>query len=103
MLLRWLSTQTLEIRAAKQQRLKPFRCLYGLPQDRRYVLIRHIKATHESALGSELIAYEFSKWFSERGLSYANVSADFGIERLRMFMLTLGPSNFFRKYQIEPS
>lgn len=78
-------------------------CLYRLGPDKRYAVIKHIKATHVSTLGFELIAYMFAQWFAEKGISYANVCSDFGLLRLRMFMLTLGPYNFFRKYSIEPA
>lgn len=78
-------------------------CLYYLGHDKRYVAVKHIKATHVSTLGFELIAYMFAKWFSEQGIVYTNVCADFGLMRLRMFMLTLGPHNFFRKYIVEPA
>jgi len=54
-------------------------------------------------LGFELIAYTFAKWFAEQNVSYVNVSADYGMLRLRMFMLTLAPVNFFRKYIVEPA
>ncbi|MBX6334321.1 hypothetical protein IRY61_03215 [Candidatus Saccharibacteria bacterium] len=78
-------------------------CLYEIGSDTRYVGMRHIKATHVSTLGFELIAYMFAKWFAERGVLYGNIASDFGLMRLRMFMLTLGPVNFFRKYIIEPA
>jgi hypothetical protein len=78
-------------------------CLYEIGVDGRYASIRHIKATHAGTLGFELIAHMFSKWFAERGVLYCNVASDFGLMRLRMFMLTLGPVNFFRKYIIEPA
>jgi hypothetical protein len=78
-------------------------CLYETGRDGRYISIRHIKATHVSTLGFELIAYMFAKWFAEQGVLYSNIASDFGIMRLRMFMLTLGPVNFFRKYIIEPA
>lgn len=78
-------------------------CLYHIDQDKRYAAMKHIKATHVSTLGFELIAYAFAKWFAEQGVVYANVNADYGLMRLRMFMLTLGPHNFFRKYIVEPA
>lgn len=78
-------------------------CLYSFGQDKSYTSVKHIKATHVSMLGFELIAHTFAKWFSEQGVIHVNVCADFGLMRLRMFMLTLGPRNFFRKYIIEPA
>lgn len=78
-------------------------CLYQHTQDRRYVIIPHIKGTHERTLGFELIGYLFAKWFAERGITYGNLTSDRGLLRLRMFLLTLNPTNFYRKYKIEPA
>jgi len=78
-------------------------CLYTVSNDRRYIAVKHVKATHESTVGFELIGYEFAKRFSEQGITYVNLNADHGKLRLRMFMLALGPCNFFRKYIVEPA
>jgi hypothetical protein len=77
-------------------------CLYHRPPDTRYVVIPHIKATHEDTLGFDLMGYCFARWFAERGVMYGNLTADKGRLRLRMFLLTLGPTGFFRKYKVEP-
>lgn len=77
-------------------------CLYQIPSDKRFVILNHVKATHKAFLGFELICYEFAKWFADRGITYVNLNSDEGILPLRMFMLTLGPTNFFRKYTITP-
>lgn len=78
-------------------------CLYHTPHDKRYVTIKHIKATHETTLSFELMAYAFAKAMSGRGVKYVNLNTDEGLLRLRMFMLALGPVNFFRKYIVEPA
>lgn len=78
-------------------------CLYQLTQDRRYANVCHVKALHRALLDFDLIAYQFAKWFADRGVMYVNLNSDGGILPLRMFMLTLGPCNFFRKYKIEPA
>ncbi len=78
-------------------------CLYVTPIDKRYIVVHCIKATNSNTLGFELMAYAFSKWFADKGVLYANVNSDYGLMRLRMFMLTLGPVNFFRKYIVEPA
>jgi len=78
-------------------------CLYQHTQDRRYVIIPHIKGTHKRTLGFELIGYLFAKWFAEQGITYGNLTSDRGLLRLRMFLLTLNPTNFYRKYKIEPA
>lgn len=33
---------------------------------------------------------------------YVNLGPDYGLESLRMFMLTIGATDFFRKYEITP-
>ncbi|HSX16914.1 MAG TPA: phosphatidylglycerol lysyltransferase domain-containing protein [Patescibacteria group bacterium] len=79
-------------------------CLFQYPSsDKEYVIINHIKATHKKRLSFELMAHLFAEYFTERGIEYVNINSDVGILRLRMFMLTLGPTNFFRKYRIEPA
>lgn len=78
-------------------------CLYQYSRDGEYAMIAHIKAVHDSLLRYELIACLFSKWFIEKGVRYVNINSDVGLLRLRMFMLTLGPVNFFRKYRVEPA
>jgi hypothetical protein len=77
-------------------------CLYEVPSDKRYITVKHVKATHDTTLGFELIGYMFAKRLSEQGTTHVNLNADFGKLGLRMFMLALGPSNFFRKYIVEP-
>ena len=78
-------------------------CLYATPPDKRYITLHCIKATHKSTLGFELMAYAFARWFADKGVIYANLNSDYGLMRLRMFMLTLGPVGFFRKYTVEPA
>jgi len=78
-------------------------CLYRRSQDKRYVIICHVKATHGALLKYDLMIYLFAKWFAEQGAMYANLNSDEGLLALRMFMLTLGPTNFFRKYTIRPA
>jgi hypothetical protein len=79
-------------------------CLFQYPSsDKEYVIINHVKATHKKRLSFELIAHLFAGYFNERGIKYANINSDVGSLRLRMFMLTLGPVNFFRKYCVEPA
>jgi hypothetical protein len=67
------------------------------------VAIYCIKATHSKALGYELVLYYFVQWFVENGVELVNINADYGLMRLRMFMLTFGPTNFHRKYTIQPN
>jgi hypothetical protein len=78
-------------------------CLYQLSHDKRYAIISHVKATHSSFLGYDLMTYEFAKWFASQGVDHVNLNTDEGRLALRMFMLTLGPTNFFRKYTIVPA
>lgn len=77
-------------------------CLYQTSKDKKTVIMKHIKATHRLACGFEVLGYLFGKRLTEQGFSYVNLGPDYNIHSLRMFMLTLGQSNFFRKYKIEP-
>jgi hypothetical protein len=82
-------------------RLQGF-CMYQRPANPSpYVIVNHVKATHERRLKFELIAHLFSKYFYELGATHININSDMGLLRLRVFMLTLGPVNFFRKYRVE--
>lgn len=77
-------------------------CLYEVSANRKYVIMKHIKATNKNTCGFELLAYFFSKRLTDQGFTYANLGADYDIQALRMFMLTIGADKFFRKYKIEP-
>lgn len=83
-------------------RLRGF-CIYRRPQDREYAVIHHIKATSGKMLDLGLISHLFAKHFLDMGVKYVNINTDGGNLALRMFMLTLGPVNFFRKYIVEPA
>jgi len=74
-----------------------------MPQDKRYAIVCHVKATHKTSLGYDLMVRLFAKWFAEHGVMYVDLNSDEGLLALRMFMLTLGPVNFFRKYTIRPA
>jgi hypothetical protein len=76
--------------------------LFQVPVDKRYIIMKHIKATHRLTCGFEILGYMFAKWWIEHGATTVNIGPDYNIHCLRMFMLTLGQSNFFRKYIIEP-
>jgi hypothetical protein len=78
-------------------------CLYEISADGKYATVLGVKATHKRSLGFELIAYAMAKWFMQQGIELVNLNYDLGLLRLRGFMLTLGPINFFRKYIIEPA
>lgn len=77
-------------------------CLYDTTPDKSHIILAHTQATHRDTLGFELISYMISEWFDRRGYVYANIGADGGDLRLRMFMKTLGPCNYFRKYTVKP-
>ncbi len=77
-------------------------CLYQPSSDGKYVVMKHIKATNRLTFGFEILGYMFAKRFIEQGYTYVNLGPDYGLDELRMFMLTLGTCNFFHKYTIEP-
>jgi len=78
-------------------------CIYSISEDGHDLQVSFIKATHNKALGYELIMYLLAEWFHGLGVKQINLGWDCGLLRLRAFMLTLGPMNFFRKYTIEPN
>jgi len=81
--------------------------LYGFCTYAQYgtteVGVHCLKATHSKTLGYELIAYLLAKWFKEHGIKTVNLNSDYGMLRIRMFALTFGPMNFYRKYTVEPA
>jgi hypothetical protein len=77
-------------------------CTYTLSEDKKLATLYCVKATHKKALGYELMLHLFAKWFAEHHVEHVNLNADYGLLRLRMFMLTFGPMDFNRKYTVEP-
>ncbi len=76
-------------------------CIYHKPV-RDTAVVYSLKATHKKELGYELLSYLLAKYLVEDNVTTVNLNADYGLLGLRMFMLTLGPTNFFRKYSIDP-
>jgi len=77
-------------------------CLYNRANDRQLTSL-YIKATNNRTVGYAIMLYILAKWAQEQGFETANICSDCGVLQLRMFMLTLGPVNFYRKYSIEPA
>jgi hypothetical protein len=77
-------------------------CLYTASIDKRYVAVKHIKATDTLSLGFEYMAYQFAQYINEDGAQFVNLNTDQGLMHLRMFMLAIGPHSFFHKYVVEP-
>ena len=80
-------------------------CLYQRPHDRSYIIINVLKVLSKDLRSFELAGFLFAKWLAEHdsGVRQVNINSDMGVLPLRMFTLTLGPVNFFRKYRIEPA
>ena len=77
-------------------------CLFRQTSDKACAIVPHVRATHSSTIGFELVGYLLGKWFDEHGIERCNLTQDWGSPRLRMFMMTLGPTSYFHKYTIEP-
>ncbi|HVU59517.1 MAG TPA: phosphatidylglycerol lysyltransferase domain-containing protein [Candidatus Saccharimonadales bacterium] len=77
--------------------------LYVQPADRRYIVLRHVKVDYRIPRILDYVIYRFAGWLHERGIAYVNMDSDLGLPFLRMFMLALGPSNYFRMYTIMPT
>jgi hypothetical protein len=77
--------------------------IYELDASKKYATVIAMETTDQHSLGFEVVGYALGKWFHAQGVKYVNLNSDMGSMRLRKFMLTLGPVNFFRKYIIEPN
>jgi hypothetical protein len=78
-------------------------CLYDLPEDPDYAIVCHARISYELPHAFNYSVYAFGKWFADMGIKYLNLESDLGYFDMRMFKTILGPSNFFRKYTIEPA
>ncbi|HEU5187250.1 MAG TPA: phosphatidylglycerol lysyltransferase domain-containing protein [Candidatus Saccharimonadales bacterium] len=78
-------------------------CIYQSPPDKDFVILHHFKAGSTNLADYELMAHKFAEWFISQGARLINVNTDAGLVRLRMFMLALGPVDFFRKHVVEPA
>jgi hypothetical protein len=76
-------------------------CLYQKPADKRYVIFKHAKVDYGIPRLLDYLVYALARHFAGSGVSYVNLDSDMGVQFLRMFLLTLGPVNYFRKYAVE--
>jgi len=77
--------------------------LYHLPADRRYAILSNARLSYGLPFLFDYMVYAFARHFHELDISYINLDVDYGVPMMRMIRLALGPSNFFRKYTIEPA
>jgi hypothetical protein len=82
--------------------LKSF-VLYCKPADKRYVIISHALESSEIPYTYDYMVYAFAGWWADQGITSVNIDSDLGIPLLRAIKIALGPSNYFRKYTIEPA
>jgi len=83
-------------------RLQAF-LMFQRPHDNEFIIANYIKMNAALPGLFELTAFKFAEWFSAQGVKYANIDSDLGLPILRNMRLSLGPTNFFRKYTIEPA
>lgn len=76
--------------------------LYKRAVDRRYIFLREAKVDYAVPYLFDYMVYTFARWLAEQGIQYVNLDSDAGLAFLRMFMVALGPVNYFRKYTIRP-
>ena len=77
--------------------------LYKTSTDRRYINFREAKVDYSVPYLFDYLVYAFARWFAGKAVQYINLDSDAGIPFLRMFMVALGPVNYFRKYIIQPA
>lgn len=76
--------------------------LYHIFPDSRYMLVAHARLDYSIPFIFDYMTYDFSRWWLERGLEFANIHSDMGLPRLRVFKVTLRPVELLRKYTIKP-
>jgi len=77
--------------------------LFSRPADKRYIIFSHVMVRYDIPYTYDYMVYGFAKWLTESGVQYANLDSDLGMPLLRMLKLALGPTEYFRKYTIEPA
>ncbi|MGH7158107.1 MAG: phosphatidylglycerol lysyltransferase domain-containing protein [Candidatus Saccharimonadales bacterium] len=77
-------------------------CLYHPPHDNQYIIADNARFNYAVPGIFDYASFAFAKYFRHSGVVYANIHADMGFAKLRVFKLALRPSNFFRKYIVEP-
>ncbi|HSX33317.1 MAG TPA: phosphatidylglycerol lysyltransferase domain-containing protein [Candidatus Saccharimonadales bacterium] len=77
--------------------------MYQLPSDSRYVIATFFKANDRIVGFYDYMLYACARHFSELGITYINFEQDLGVPSLRAEKLRLGPTNFLRKYTVEPA
>jgi hypothetical protein len=78
-------------------------CIYQMPKDKNYAFLDYFKVNGKIPKILDYAVYALGKWFADHETVYANIGCDLGLPSLRAFKLTLGPTNYFRKYRITPS
>lgn len=78
-------------------------CLFQLALDKRYALISHAKVNDKIPYTFDYLTYAMARWFADKGITYVNLDCDLGLPFMRMIKLSLGPTNSFRKYIVEPA
>ncbi len=68
-----------------------------------YKIMSHARFSYELPYILEISIYMYARWFSDQGVKYVNIEADSGFPLLRNIKLSLGPTNFFRMYQVAPA
>lgn len=77
-------------------------CMYLQPS-RDYMILASSRVSYEAPRVLDYMIYAFAKWFTEHGVTHANLESDLGLPFLRMFKVALGPTGYCRKYTIMPA
>jgi hypothetical protein len=76
---------------------------YDLTHDKRYVNVGNIRVHDRYPHTFDYANHVFARVLVEQGATFANISHDLGLQRLRSLKLSLQPVSYFRKYTIEPA
>jgi hypothetical protein len=76
---------------------------YQAPHDTRYVIGTFARVNPRILYITEYMFHASAGWWSERGFRFINFEQDLGLAHIRAQKFALQPSNFFRKYTVEPA
>lgn len=77
--------------------------LYQLPGDKRYAILNHMKTNFIRPHMLDLILYKYAEWFASIEVQLVNIEMDWGIPMLRSLRMSIGPTDYLRKYTVTPA
>jgi hypothetical protein len=77
--------------------------LYKLHSNKEFALLNYCRLDYEMPRIFEASVYKLAHWFRSNGIKFVNIDSDLGLLFLRASKITLGVTEYYRKYNITPS